>query len=495
LHDDLPWKNLKFIRPQNDVKSRCANMHMNVQKCTSFIKKNFSPREERKKNTPQREPSLRQIHPFQFGRTIRADGNIRCVKPLYEDVDAFRVKNFQFEELELTKKIYSELKPPQRLLLGAGPSNIDPRVMKALISPMVGHLDPFFTETMDETVELLRYAFRTKNQITMPISGTGSAGMESAICNLVERGEDVIVCVSGFFGERMKEMISRCGGNPIPVEAEWGKPVTRENVEKALSESDAKIVAMVHAETSTGVIQPLREISKIVHEYDALLIADAVTSLGGCELDVDGYNVDICFSASQKCLNCPPGLAPITANKKAMEKIRNRKTKVQSWYLDLSTIEKYWIDSNRVYHHTAPILLIYTLREALRLLYEEGLEARWQRHKRNAQALICGLEALGLEIYAEEQYRCPAIIAVKVPDEVKDQNVRRTLLEEFNIAISGGLGRLKGKLWRIGLMGINSCERNVILVLEALERALKREGYPVKLGAGVSAAMESFSSS
>ena len=395
----------------------------------------------------------------------------------------------------MTNKSYGELRPPQRLLLGAGPSNVDPRVVKALISPMVGHLDPYFIKTMDETVELLRYTFKTKNHITMPISGTGSAGMESAICNLVERGDDVVVCVKGFFGERMKEMIKRCGGNPITVEAEWGKIIEKEDVEKALSESKAEVVALVHAETSTGVIQPLREISRIVHEYDALLLVDAVTSLGGCELDIDEYGIDICYSASQKCLNCPPGLAPITANKKAMEKIRNRKTKVQSWYLDLSTIEKYWIDSNRVYHHTAPILLIYTLREALRLLYEEGLEARWQRHLRNAQALICGLEALGLEIYAEDQYRCPAIIAVKVPDEVKDQNVRRTLLEEFNIAISGGLGRLKGKLWRIGLMGINSCERNVILVLEALERALKREGYPVKLGAGVSAAMESFSSS
>jgi len=395
----------------------------------------------------------------------------------------------------LTEKRYDELRPPQRLLLGAGPSNVDTRVLKALISPMVGHLDPYFTETMNETVELLRYAFKTKNHITLPISGTGSAGMESAICNLVERGDDVVVCVKGFFGERMKEIISRCGGNPITVKAEWGKIIEKEDVEKALSESNAKVVAIVHAETSTGIIQPIKEISRITHQYDALLLVDAVTSLGGCELDVDEYGIDICYSASQKCLNCPPGLAPITASKKAMEKIRNRKTKVQSWYLDLSEIEKYWVENNRVYHHTAPILLVYALREALRLLYEEGLEARWQRHLRNAQALISGLEALGLEIYAEKQYRCPAIIAVKVPDEVEDQKVRRTLLEEFNITISGGLGRLKGKLWRIGLMGINSCKRNVIIVLEALEQALKKEGYPVKLGTGVAAAMEVLSSS
>jgi len=395
----------------------------------------------------------------------------------------------------LTEKSYDELRPPRRLLLGAGPSNVDPRVLKALISPMVGHLDHYFTEIMNETIELLRYTFKTKNHITMPISGTGSAGMESAICNLVERGDDVIVCIKGFFGERMKEIVSRCGGNPIIVEAEWGKTIEKKDVEKALSESNAEIVTMVHAETSTGIIQPLKEISRIAHQYDALLLVDAVTSLGGCELDVDEYGIDICYSASQKCLNCPPGLAPITANKKAMEKIRNRRTKVQSWYLDLSEIEKYWIENNRVYHHTAPILLVYALRESLRLLYEEGLEARWRRHVRNAQALMCGLEALGLEIHADKQYRCPAIVAVRIPEGIKDQNVRKTLLDEFNITISGGLGKLKGKLWRIGLMGINSSERNVILVLEALERALKKEGYPVKLGTGVAAAMESLSSS
>ena len=406
----------------------------------------------------------------------------------------FLGSKFSVEEQDLTKS-YGELRPPQRLLLGAGPSNVDPRVLKALISPMVGHLDPFFIKTMDETVELLRYAFQTKNHITLPISGTGSAGMESAICNLVGRGDEVIVCVKGFFGERIREMVRRCGGTPVTIEAEWGKTIEKEDVEKALSESKAEIVALVHAETSTGVIQPLKEISRITHQYDALLLVDAVTSLGGCELNVDEYGIDICYSASQKCLNCPPGLAPITASEKAMEKIRNRKTKVQSWYLDLSEIEKYWIENSRMYHHTAPILLIYALREALRLLYEEGLEARWRRHLRNAQALMSGLEALGLEIHAEKQNRCPAIIAVRVPEGVQDRNVRKTLLDEFNITISGGLGRLKGKLWRIGLMGINSSKRNIIIVLEALEQALKKEGYPVKLGTGVTAAMEVLSSS
>jgi alanine-glyoxylate transaminase/serine-glyoxylate transaminase/serine-pyruvate transaminase len=385
----------------------------------------------------------------------------------------------------MAKKTYSELRPPERLLLGAGPSNVDPRVLKALTSPIVAHLDPYFLSVMDETVELLRYAFETKNHITLPISGTGTAGMESAICNVVEKGDNVIACVNGFFGERMKEMVGRCGGTPITVEAEWGEIIKKEDVEEALSESDAEVVTIVHAETSTGILQPLKEISKVVDEYDALLVVDAVTSLGGCELNVDEYGIDVCHSASQKCLNCPPGLAPITASEKAMEQIRNRKTKVQSWYLDLSTIEEYWLENNRVYHHTAPILLVYALREALRLLYDEGLEPRWRRHEKNGEALTCGLEALGLTLHVEEEYRCPAITAVRVPENVEDQNVRRTLREEFNITVSGGLGRLTGRLWRIGLMGINSTERNVIVALEALEHALKKEGYLVKPCSGV----------
>ena len=393
----------------------------------------------------------------------------------------------------MTEKSYGELRPPDRLLLGAGPSNVDPRVFKALISPIVAHLDPYFLEVMDETVELLRYTFQTKNHITLPISGTGSAGMESAICNVVERGDEVIVCLNGFFGERMKEMVLRCGGKPVTVEAEWGKIIAKEDIEKALSESNAKAVTIVHAETSTGILQPLKEISKLVHEYDTLLVVDAVTSLGGCELSVDEYDIDVCYSASQKCLNCPPGLAPISASVKTMDRIRNRETKVQSWYLDLSTIEKYWLENNRIYHHTAPILLVYALRESLRLLYEEGLEKRWRRHAQNSAALIRGVEALGLNMHVQEEYRCPAINAIRVPETVEDQEVRGTLREEFNITVSGGLGKLKGQLWRIGLMGMNSSERNVILVLEALELALKREGYPVKLGTGVAAAMEALS--
>jgi len=393
----------------------------------------------------------------------------------------------------MPKKSYGELCPPERLLLGAGPSNVDPRVLKALAAPIVEHLDPYFMEVMDETVELLRFAFKTRNHITMPISGTGSAGMEAAICNLVERGDSAVVCVNGFFGGRMKEMVQRCGGTTVTVEAEWGKPITKEAVAEALSKSGAETVAIVHAETSTGVLQPLKDILRVTHEHGALLIADVVTSLGGCELNVDELGVDVCFSASQKCLSCVPGLAPITANEKAMERIRNRKEPVQSWYLDLSTIEKYWLENNRVYHHTAPILLIYAIREALRLLYEEGLENRWQRHALNAAALKSGLEAMGLELHVKEaKYRCPTLTSVKVPSGVQDKNVRGTLREKFNITVGGGLGDLAGKVWRIGLMGMNANERSVILVLEALERALKKEGTPVNAGSGVAAAIETY---
>ena len=391
------------------------------------------------------------------------------------------------------KKTYKELSPPESLLLGAGPSNIDPRVLKALCSPIVEHLDPYFSEVMGETVELLRYAFKTRNRLTMPISGTGTAGMESAICNVVEMGDEVVVCINGYFGERISQIVRRCGGKSIEVREEWGRIIKKEAVEEALSQSNAEIVAIVHGETSTGILQPIKEISKIVDKYDALLLVDAVTTIGGCELDVDEYGIDICYSASQKCLNCPPGLAPITANEKVMERIRNRKTEVQSLYLDLSMIEKYWLEHNRVYHHTAPILLVYALREALRLLYEEGLEERWSRHKRNSSALIGGIEALGLRMHAEEGYRCPSINAISVPEGIEDANVRSRLREDFGITISGGLGELKGKIWRIGLMGINSTERNIILVLEALERALKKEGYPIRLGEGVASAIKAFS--
>ena len=374
---------------------------------------------------------------------------------------------------------YGELNPPDRLLLGAGPSNVHPRVYKALISPIVEHLDPYFSEVMEETAELLRYGFKTRNRITFPISGTGTAGMEAAVCNVVEPGEEVVVGVNGFFGERMKDIVERCGGRPIPLTETWGKVISKEAVEKALANSKARTVALVHAETTTGALQPLSDIAKVARQYGALFIVDTVTSLTGCELDIDALGIDVCFSASQKCLNCPPGMAPITASERAMEKIRNRKTRVQSLYFDLSVIEKYWVESNRVYHHTAPILLVYALREALRMVQEEGLEARWERHRRNSEALIDGIESLGLEVNAKENI-CPSIAAVLVPEGVSDVRVKATLNNEYGITVSLGLGALRGRVWRIGLMGMNSTQRNVLLILQSLENALKKESFTPK---------------
>ena len=388
------------------------------------------------------------------------------------------------------EKKYGELAPPSRILLGPGPSNVDPRVLRAMSMPPVGHLDPYFLEIMDEVMELLRYVFRTKNRFTIPISGTGSAGMEACLVNLVGQGDEVVVGVNGFFGQRMSEIVKRCGGTPIEVRENWGEALKAESVEDALANSNAKLVALVHAETSTGVLQPLEKISKIAKRYGALLLADTVTSLGGVELEIDQHGVDISYSGTQKCLNCPPGLSPITLNEKAAEFVKDREGKIQSWYLDLNLIEKYW-EEDRVYHHTAPISMIYALREALRIIYEEGLEERWKQHLKSSQALIRGLNAMGLETLSTRN-RLPSLTAVKIPEGVSDVNVRRSLLNDFNIEIGGGLGELKGKIWRIGLMGINACERNVILVLEALERALRKEGLPVKPGEGVAAAVEVF---
>ncbi|MFH0849255.1 MAG: alanine--glyoxylate aminotransferase family protein [archaeon] len=389
-------------------------------------------------------------------------------------------------------KIYGELNPPARLLLGPGPSNVDPRVVKAMSSPIVGHLDPYFTEIMNETIELLRYVFKTKNRVTIPLPGTGSAGMEAALCNLIEPGDEVIVGQNGYFGERLSEIASRCGGRVIEVKQEWGKAIAEEAVEDALRKSKAKVVAIVHAETSTGVLQPLSAISRLAHEYDAQLVVDAVTSLGGCELDVDALGIDVCYSGSQKCLNCPPGLAPITFNERALEAVANRKTKVQSWYFDMSLMEKYSFE-DRAYHYTAPISMIYALREALRIIHEEGLEERWVRHKRSSQAFINGIEAMGLNMYAEEEHRLPSLNSITIPKGVSDANVRATLLNEFNVEIGGGIGLAKGKMWRVGLMGVNSNERMVVTALESLERSIRKEEEKPATGEGVRAAIEFFS--
>jgi len=384
---------------------------------------------------------------------------------------------------------YTDLNPPTRTLLGPGPSNVHPRVLKAMATPLVGHLDPTFLEVMDEVQQLLRFVFQTENELTIPVSGTGSAGMEASLFNLIEEGDEVLVAVNGYFGERMCQMVPRCGGRVRRIEAPWGRVFEPDQIEDALEDRPVKVVAIVHAETSTGVLQPLEEISEIVHRYGALLLVDAVTSLGGVELKVDEWDIDACYSGTQKCLSCPPGLAPLTFGPRAEEVLRNRGTPVGSWYLDLSLIQRYW-GKERTYHHTAPISMNYALREALRLVYEEGLEARFARHRLNQRALVAGLEAMGLELLVSEEYRLPTLTTVRIPDGVEDARVRSRLLKEFNIEIAGGLGELKGQIWRIGLMGHSSRRENVFLLLGALEYLLRDEGFPIPRGKALEAASQ-----
>jgi len=317
--------------------------------------------------------------------------------------------------------------------------------------------------------------------VTIPISATGSAGMEAALINVIEPGDDVVVCINGVFGERMRDIVGRAGGKAIVVEAPWGEPIDASNIEAALkSSSSPRAVALVHAETSTGVLQNLSGLSEMAHQHGALLIVDAVTSLGGHPVGIDRNGIDICYSGTQKCLGAPPGLSPITLNERALDRIRSRRSKVQSWYLDITMVEKYWGD-DRTYHHTAPISMNYALREALRLIYEEGLEARWRRHELNHRALVAGIEAMGLRMHVVPENRLWSLNAVSVPEGVDDARVRARLLDE-DIEIGGGLGPLKGKIWRIGLMGSGSTRENVLLVLDALQRALKAEGFACESG-------------
>ena len=383
-----------------------------------------------------------------------------------------------------------EFKPPQRLLMGPGPSNVHPRVLQAMAMPILGHLDREFVNVMDEVREMLRLVFKTSNSLTFPISGTGSAGMEAAICNLVEPGDHVVVAINGYFGNRMADIASRCGAKVQTANFPWGKAVGPDLSpleEELKANTRVKAICVVHAETSTGVLSPLHEIVALAHRYDAVIIADAVTSLGGHELDMDGWDLDVCYSATQKCLGAPPGLAPISLGPRAVKVMRERKTQVQSFYLNLANLETYWSE-NRAYHHTAPISMIYALREALRILIEEGMEQRIRRHSVNAAALRSGLEALGLELFADSQFRLNPLTTVKVPAGMDELRVRRRLLDDYSIEISGGLGEMAGKVWRIGLMGESSRERNVFSLLSALERILPLEGYEVAPGSGVAGA-------
>lgn len=378
--------------------------------------------------------------------------------------------------------------PSTRVLLGPGPSNVHPRVLRALSQPLIGHLDPQFLQIMEEIKRLLRATFRTRNELTIPISATGSAGMEACLVNLLEPGDTAIVGVNGVFGTRMVDIVERCGATAVSVEAPWGRIIEPDDIATALaSHPEAKLVALVHAETSTGVWQPLEQIGRAVRSAEKLFLVDTVTSLAGCPLQLDDWLVDACYSGTQKCLSCPPGLSPLTFGPRAVATLRARRHKVQSWYLDLTMIERYWGDE-RVYHHTAPISMSYALLEALRLVHEEGLENRWRRHERNHEALRAGLSGLGLELAAQQGHQLWMLNSVAIPPGVDDAAVRKALLDEFRLEIGGGLGPLKGKTWRIGLMGESSSEGNVLLLLSALERVLPRFGHPVDAGAGLAAA-------
>jgi alanine-glyoxylate transaminase/serine-glyoxylate transaminase/serine-pyruvate transaminase len=347
------------------------------------------------------------------------------------------------------------------------------RVLRAMAHPLVGHLDPKFIELMKEVQELLRYTFQTQNQMTLPVSGTGSAGMESTVANLLEPGDTIMIGVNGYFGERLCDMASRYGATVNRLDKPWGDVFTPEEIDAALKKQPAKVVAIIHAETSTGALTSLEGMAEVVHKHGALLLVDCVTSLGGIPLKIDEWDIDIAYSGTQKCLSCPPGLSPVTIGERAREAFHQRKTKVANWYLDMTMLEHYWGDE-RTYHHTAPISMNYALRESLRLVYEEGLEARYQRHRENSQMLWDGLEDLGLKLIVPIERRLPSLTTVAIPDGVNDMEVRKRLLEDFNIEIAGGLGAFKGKAWRIGLMGYSSRKENVVLLLSALQRLLKK---------------------
>ena len=384
--------------------------------------------------------------------------------------------------MEFSAANFRDVDPGQRILMGPGPSDIPPRVLQAMAAPCIGHLDPYFLSIMDETQQLLRFLFQTRNALTIPVSGTGSAGMETCFVNLVEPGDEVVVCVNGVFGTRMADIVNRIGGKLIQVDAEWGRAIDPEAVSKAVTGRSPKVLAVVHAETSTGVCQPLPELAAIAKQCGALFLVDMVTSLGGMEVAIDAIGIDAAYSGTQKCLSCPPGLAPISFSEAALKALQNRTVPVLSWYLDMGMVGSYWT-AERKYHHTAPINMVYGLREALRLIAEEGLQARFARHRRNHSALVAGIEAMGLAMLVPEAERLPMLNTIRIPAGADDIKVRKTLLNGFGIEIGGGLGSLAGKVWRVGLMGHAARERNVFLFLAALETVLKGQGVTVKAGA------------
>jgi alanine-glyoxylate transaminase/serine-glyoxylate transaminase/serine-pyruvate transaminase len=385
--------------------------------------------------------------------------------------------------------------PPQRTLMGPGPTEIHPRVLTTMSQPAIGYLDPVFVEMMEELKALLRYVYQTKNALTFPISGPGSVGMEYCFVNLVSPGDKVIVCRNGVFGGRMIENVERCGGVPVVVEDKWGEPVDPEKLEDALKKNrDAKVVAFVHAETSTGVLSDAKTLVEIAHRHHALAIVDAVTSLGGSPVLVDAWDVDAVYSASQKCLSCTPGLSPVSFNDRVVEYVKARKDKIHSWFMDMNLLLGYWGATTRTYHHTAPTNGLFALHEALLLIREEGLQKCWARHERHHIALKAGLEAMGLEFLVKEEHQIPQMNAVLCPEGVNEAEVRKRLLSEFGLEIGAGLGPLAGKIWRFGLMGYSCRPDNVMLCLSALGSVLDDMGYPVHVGDAEAAAHGAYAS-
>ena len=374
---------------------------------------------------------------------------------------------------------FRDIDPGERILMGPGPSDVPARILRAMSAPCIGHLDPYFLSIMNETQQLLRYLFQTDNSLTIPVSGTGSAGMEACFVNLIEPGDEVVVCVNGVFGTRMSDIVGRIGGKLIRVDGQWGRAIDPDTVRKTVETCNPKLVAIVHAETSTGVCQPLEDLADIAHNAGALFLVDSVTSLGGMDIALDRMKIDAAYSGTQKCISCPPGLSPISLSDAAVSVIEQRKTPVISWYLDMSMVRSYW-GEERKYHHTAPINMIFGFREALRIIAEEGLEARFKRHQMNHRALVAGVEAMGLSMLVPENERLPMLNAVCIPEGIDDAKIRKSLLSDFGIEIGGGLGEFAGKIWRVGLMGHASRKRNVFLFLSALETILRAEGFKVQ---------------
>jgi alanine-glyoxylate transaminase/serine-glyoxylate transaminase/serine-pyruvate transaminase len=368
---------------------------------------------------------------------------------------------------------FGELKPPERILMGPGPSNVHYRVYRALATPIIGHLDPEFMKLMDEICDMLRAVFQTKNRLTIPISGTGSSGMETSFVNVIEPGDKAVIGVNGVFGERMVDVATRCGGEVIRIDEEWGNIIDPARIIDNLKKhSPVKLFAIVHAETSTGAMQPLKEIGRFLRNTETLFLVDAVTSLAGCQLKIGEWGIDICYSGTQKCLSVPPGLSPITLSEKALGVLHSKKSRVQSWYLDLSMIERYW-GEERFYHHTAPISMLFALREGLRIVLEEGLEERFKRHKEVGDYLKSGLMELGWKLFAQEGYRLPMLTSVILPEGLHDGQARKRLLDDYGIEVGGGLGKTKGRIWRIGLMGETCKRQNADALLLAIRDMMK----------------------